>query len=241
MARVIAVKNWDRFQHYKDRDPPWIKLYRDALTSEVWVLGTDLSRLLQLASTLLSARYQNATPLDPKLIRRVLNLDCSDAELIAAIEHLAAHEFLEIQEVATPRKQLASNVLATCTSEGEKSREEQSREREERAREPTLASDAPRPEPTPAVRTCLLLREGGHTHGNAAHPGLIAALDAGVTPEDIRAVADEFPDKPLAYWLRTATGRKSDASRIRASPAAVAQQRWTPPDDDPEYTTRASA
>jgi hypothetical protein len=25
----IVVKNWDRFQHYKNRNPPWIKLYTD--------------------------------------------------------------------------------------------------------------------------------------------------------------------------------------------------------------------
>lgn len=27
----LRVKNFDRFQHYKDRTPPWIKLYNDLL------------------------------------------------------------------------------------------------------------------------------------------------------------------------------------------------------------------
>ena len=27
----MRIKNWEKFQHYKDRRPPWIKLYRDLL------------------------------------------------------------------------------------------------------------------------------------------------------------------------------------------------------------------
>jgi hypothetical protein len=54
MTAHFAICNWERFQHYKDRDPPWVKLYRDLLTSESWVLGTDLSRVVQIASTLLA-------------------------------------------------------------------------------------------------------------------------------------------------------------------------------------------
>lgn len=27
----LVPKNWDKFQHYKDRNPPWIKLHRDLL------------------------------------------------------------------------------------------------------------------------------------------------------------------------------------------------------------------
>jgi hypothetical protein len=100
----------------------------------------------------------------------------------------------------------------------------------------------PRLEVTPAVRACILLREGGHMAGNPAHPGLIAAVNDGLTPEELRAAADEFPGKPLAYWIKTAEGRRRDAAatRVALPPATAPVQRWTPPDDDPEYT-RASA
>lgn len=30
------IKNWARFQHFKDRKPPWIKLYRDLLDDLEW-------------------------------------------------------------------------------------------------------------------------------------------------------------------------------------------------------------
>jgi hypothetical protein len=124
MAQTISIKSWERFQHYKDRDPPWIKLYRDLLTAESWVLGTDDSRLVQVACILLAARYQNATPLNFPLFRKVASLDLSAKEFDAALAHLASTDFLEIQGDADARKQPASNALATCASETEQSRAE---------------------------------------------------------------------------------------------------------------------
>ena len=32
----IRVKDWNKFQHFKDRKPPWIKLYRDILDDKDW-------------------------------------------------------------------------------------------------------------------------------------------------------------------------------------------------------------
>jgi hypothetical protein len=32
----ITIKNWARFQHFKDRRPPWIKLYRELLDDRQW-------------------------------------------------------------------------------------------------------------------------------------------------------------------------------------------------------------
>jgi hypothetical protein len=119
MPAVIVIAAWDKFQHYKDRDPPWVKLYRDLLTAESWVLGTDESRLVQVASMLLAARYRNATPLNYSLFRKVASIDLSEAKFRAAIDHLAATGFLEIQGDAQPRKQSASKPQASCTSETE--------------------------------------------------------------------------------------------------------------------------
>ena len=44
---VLRVKNWTEFQHYKDRDPPWIKLHRGLLDNR------DFHRLTPLAGKLL--------------------------------------------------------------------------------------------------------------------------------------------------------------------------------------------
>lgn len=144
MARVISIREWSRFQHYKDRDPPWVKLYRDILTTEAWVLGTDTSRLVQIASILLAARYNNQIPLNFGLIQKVAHIDCDEASFMAAIEHLAAFQFIEIIEVNDPCKQPASAVLATCTTTSKPMlpREEQRREEKNSVR--ASPSDPPK-------------------------------------------------------------------------------------------------
>lgn len=122
---VIALKNWERHQHYKDRDPPWVKLYRDLLTSESWVLGTDVSRVVQVASILLAARYNNAIPNVWNVFRKVTSIDCTEAQFGDALSHLVATNFLEIQACASatnPLSQDASSPLSKCPSEAEQRR-----------------------------------------------------------------------------------------------------------------------
>ena len=130
----IALVGWEKFQHYGDRDPTWIKLYRDLLTSESWVLGTDISRLMQVASAMLAARYKNKIPYRWDLIKKVAHLDFSEAQFKGAIQHLLEHKFLEIQQVTTEEnlvEQSASTALAKCSSE--ESREEEKREEKKRS------------------------------------------------------------------------------------------------------------
>lgn len=121
---TIVVRNWEKFQHYADRDPTWIKLYRDVLTTEAWVLGTDISRLLQIAITLLAARYKNSIPNQWALIKKVASLDFSEVQFKKALAHLSEQKFLEIQDV----DQSASNGLAQRYAREEEIRGEERRE-----------------------------------------------------------------------------------------------------------------
>lgn len=120
-----------------------MKLYRDLLTSESWVLGTDHSRLLQVASVLLAARYDNKIPLRWDLIKKVASLDMTEAQFKTAIQHLAEHNFVEIQAVPSETNAVvhsASTALATCTSETE-AEKRQSREETEQNRSVELKLD----------------------------------------------------------------------------------------------------
>lgn len=43
----MKIKNWSRFQHFKDRRPPWIKLYRDLLDDPDWhELDAEAAKIL---------------------------------------------------------------------------------------------------------------------------------------------------------------------------------------------------
>jgi len=112
-VNTISLCGWDGFQHYKDRDPPWVKLHRNLLTSESWVCGTDDSRLVQVASILLAARYSNAIPLHQSVWNKAAGLDISPDRLRAAIEHLAAFGFLKVSGNLEENAG-ASTMLADC-------------------------------------------------------------------------------------------------------------------------------
>jgi hypothetical protein len=44
---MLRVKNWSKHQHFKDRTPPWIKLYRDILDDPDWhELDGDTAKVL---------------------------------------------------------------------------------------------------------------------------------------------------------------------------------------------------
>ena len=59
---MLIVKNWGRFQHFKDRDPVWIKLYRSILTDpDVMSLTPRAFRTLVLL-WLVAARGNGALP-----------------------------------------------------------------------------------------------------------------------------------------------------------------------------------
>ena len=47
---TFKVKNWSKHQHFKDRRPPWIKLYRDILDDIEWheLSGDDAKTLVML-------------------------------------------------------------------------------------------------------------------------------------------------------------------------------------------------
>jgi hypothetical protein len=50
------ITNWAEHQHYKDRNPPWIKLKVDILSSQDWVMWNDASRTLAIACMVLASK-----------------------------------------------------------------------------------------------------------------------------------------------------------------------------------------
>lgn len=68
MTARLRVKDWDRFQHYKDRSPPWIKLYNDLLENYEFACLPDASKAHLVAIWLLASRTSNSLPADPQWI-----------------------------------------------------------------------------------------------------------------------------------------------------------------------------
>jgi hypothetical protein len=61
----VAVRNLERYQHDKERRPPWVKLYVAMLNDEDFGTLSVPARLVFLLSLLLAADRNNRIPADP--------------------------------------------------------------------------------------------------------------------------------------------------------------------------------
>jgi len=99
------VKNWGRFQHYKSRRPPWIKLHRTLLDDCIFLRLQTASRALAPLIWLLASESDDASVVgDHDELAFRLRIDRK--EIDAGIKGLIASGYIE-------RLHDASNALAT--------------------------------------------------------------------------------------------------------------------------------
>jgi hypothetical protein len=72
----ISVNGWSKFQHYKNRTPPWLKLHRDLLNNYQFRDLPDASKAHLVLIWLLASQLDNIVPDDPEWIRERIN--CND-------------------------------------------------------------------------------------------------------------------------------------------------------------------
>jgi hypothetical protein len=131
-VRTFRVKNFEKFQHYKDRAPPWIKLYNELLDDYEFGLLPDASKMHLVAIWLLASRSENKIPFDPAWVGKRIN--ATEKVNLALLE---AKGFLVVDQELQTVEQDASNTLAKCLS---REREETEGETEQRRGEISLRS-----------------------------------------------------------------------------------------------------
>jgi len=88
----LSVKNFDKFQHYTDRDPPWIKLYYSILADYDFIKLSDAAKCHLVLIWLLASRTQNKIPDDPKWIKAQIQVKRSvDLEELKEAGFLVAY------------------------------------------------------------------------------------------------------------------------------------------------------
>jgi len=109
MPAYFKVKDYERYQHYKNRNPPWIKFYTSIL--EDYELGAlpDATKAHLFAIWLLASRYQNRIPLDAAWVAGKIN-----ARSPVDLDFLFKTGFLIKIQGDADCKQDASDMLATC-------------------------------------------------------------------------------------------------------------------------------
>jgi hypothetical protein len=115
----IKIVNWEGFQHYRYRNPPWIKLHNSLLESYEFEHLPDDSKLLLLCLWMLASRMKTALiPNDLDFIKKKLPIK-SEINLQPLIDN----GFILILSSAD------SKLIADCkqNADTEKSRVEKSR------------------------------------------------------------------------------------------------------------------
>ena len=107
----FRVKNFEKFQHYKDRSPPWIKLYNELLDDYDFGLLPDASKMHLIAIWLLASRSENKIPFDPKWISKRIN-----ATERVDLQLLVDRGFIVLDQELHNTEQVASTMLAECLS-----------------------------------------------------------------------------------------------------------------------------
>lgn len=117
--QYIRVVNWEKFQNYKNRTPPWIRLYNSILDNWEFSQLSDAERYHLFGIWLLASRLENAIPYDLEYIKKQIGAT-TDVDLT----NLITLEFIEAYEDAS--KMLATCLQDACLEErrGEENREE---------------------------------------------------------------------------------------------------------------------
>ena len=106
----MKIKNWSKFQHFKDRKPPWVKLYRDLLDDLEWhELDPKAAKVLVML-WLIASEDEGRIPTTKQLAFR-LRMSEKDTEVcVSKLSH-----WLGQDDINTISKRYQDDALETET------------------------------------------------------------------------------------------------------------------------------
>jgi hypothetical protein len=196
---AYRVKNWTRFQHFKDRRPPWVKLYRDLLDDPDWhgLKGDDAKVLTML--WLIASDDDGRLPSDNKLAFRLRMPEKTVTACLSRLSH-----WLIQDDIAVISRRYHDDAPETETeTETETEGEGESREGEGTP----AAPDAPAPaRQMNGAKRRRALAHFVPENFKVPDQDYQWALSQGYTPEFIRRETERFCDHEFktgrSDWLR---------------------------------------
>ena len=93
----MKIKNWKKFQHFKDRNPPWIKLHREVLYQRDINVISDCSFRLLINLWLLASEDETKEGILPPLEDIAWRLRMDQKKLIQSLQELT--EWVEQDDI----------------------------------------------------------------------------------------------------------------------------------------------
>jgi|ERR1051325_3826297 hypothetical protein len=185
--KTFSVKNFEKFQHYKDRAPPWIKLYNGLLEDYEFGGLPDASKMHLIAIWLLASRSDNKIPFDAKWVSNRIN-----ATEPVDLALLAKRGFIIVDQ---EEEHSYSNSLAECLT-----REEGQDQHIEKRKEELSSASRSRNDDFENLKKVYPRRKGNYGW-KAAERKFNSLVKTGVDPKLILAAAVR-----LAETLRAKIG-----------------------------------
>lgn len=122
--RYFRIKNWEKFQHYKHRNPPWIKLHVSFLDD--WEIAnlSARSQILLIRLWLVASRTQNVLHNEQRWLRFHTSLRRHIS--LKPLEKADLIEYIDSD---------ASTTLATCMQSADSESETEGKTEKRRSRE----------------------------------------------------------------------------------------------------------
>jgi hypothetical protein len=179
--KTFSVKNFEKFQHYKDRAPPWIKLYNGLLEDYEFGGLPDASKMHLIAIWLLASRSENKIPFDPKWVSNRIN-----ATEPVDLALLAKRGFIVVDQ---GEEQAASEPLAECLTREEREREREGETEKRESKAEIRSPSAPSASDDFERFKKAYPRRDGSNPWQPAEKKFKALVKTGVNPEAIIAGA----------------------------------------------------
>lgn len=80
--KTYAIKNWDSFQHYKKRNPPWIKLHRAILDDYAFCSLPDVVKAHLILLWAYASQNNGMVPDDVPFLERKLSITDLNLDLL---------------------------------------------------------------------------------------------------------------------------------------------------------------
>jgi hypothetical protein len=109
MTGFFVVKDWNKYQHYKNRNPPWIKLQKEVIDSFEWHSLQDASKAIAIVIWMIASEHQDPlSGLVPDNVDKIAFRAHADVlKTNECIKELIRKGFLT-------REQNAGDLLALC-------------------------------------------------------------------------------------------------------------------------------
>lgn len=209
----MKVINWDRFQHYKERRPPWIKLHRQLLDSRQWFSLSDGASRLLVECWLIASESSDGTLTDD-VDDLAFRLHKRPDVVAVTLQELVDKGFIKM------RSQGASKLLASCTTETEGETEGEVLRVESKKAFEELWVIHRRGSKQEALKGYRKAVKNG-----VDHPTMIVALKAYVR-NDVRA---DFKGQHLFRWIRDKRWEEFDGNGPTGALNRPILTGWEPP------------